>query len=84
MDDALRFEIVEGGGDGVGVGDGVLDDGQRLALGQVVATPRGVVVDDENLVTVSQQSIGEVGADKPAPARDQNLHPRVLSLSAAT
>ena len=84
MDDAVRSETVEGGGDGVGVGDRVLDDGQRLVLGQVVTTPRREVVDDENLVTVSQQPIGEVGADEPAPARDQNLHPPVLSLSAAT
>lgn len=84
MDDAIRSEIVEGAGDGVGVGDRILDDGQRLVLGQVVTTPRREVVDDENLMTVSQQPIGEVGADKPAPARDQNLHPPVLSLSAAT
>ena len=84
MDDALRSEIVEGRGDGVGVGDRVLDDGQGVMLGQVVTTPRGEVVDDENVVAVSQQPIGEVGADEPAPARDQNLHPPVLSLSAAT
>ena len=32
-----------------------------------------------DFVTVSQQPIGEVGADKPAPARDQNLHPSFLS-----
>jgi hypothetical protein len=41
---------------------------------QVVAAAGRVVVDDEDLVVLSQQPIGEVGADETAPARDQDLH----------
>ena len=54
MDDAFRSEAVEGGGNGVGVRDRLLDEGQRLVVGQVVATTGRVVVDDQNLMTVSQ------------------------------
>ena len=44
--------------DRAGVLDRVLDDRQAVALGEVVAPAGGVVVDDEDLVALSQQPIG--------------------------
>ena len=57
------------------VGDRALDEGQALAArsgcrGAPVAKLSRV----EDLVALGQQPVGEVGADEPAPAGDQDLH----------
>jgi hypothetical protein len=70
----VRAEARERPRDRVGVLDRVLDDRQAVAFLQVVAPARRVVVDDEGLVALSQQPIGEMGADEPAPTCDQDLH----------
>ena len=79
VDDELGLEALECVEDGVRVLDRVLDGGQTVALRQVVAASGGVVVDDEDLVVLIQQPIGEVRADETGPARDQDLHLPCLS-----
>ena len=74
VDDEVGPEALERVVDGAGVLDRVLHDLEPVALGQVVAPPGGVVVDDEDLVALIQQPIGEVRADEAGSARDQDLH----------
>src|SRR4051812_45280131 len=74
-------ELVEDPAHGIGVGDRALDDREPFPFTQIVATPGRVVIDREDLVALSQQPIGEVRADKPAPSRYQNPHSVVLSQS---
>ena len=79
VDDEVWVEALERLEHGVGVLDRVLHDRERVVLGQVVAAAGGVVVDDEDLVALSQQPIGEVGSDESRSPRDQNLHLASLS-----
>ncbi len=81
VDDDVRRAGGERLRDDVLVRDRALDHKQLRVLGQVVAPPGRVVVDDDDVVTALEQDIGDVRPDEARAAGDQNSHTVTSSFS---
>ena len=54
--------------------DEVLEPGTSLEMRDVVERPGRQVVEDQDLVALREQGVGEVGADEPGSAGNQGTH----------
>ena len=82
-----RIAALQGPGDGLRVLDGAMDEGEARVVAQVLeillAPGVGELVEHDDLVTViAQAQPGEVRADEPGTAADEQLHAATSARSA--